>query len=334
MLELSALPKIELHCHLDGCVRLETDAELAQEVGLVLPGSARECLVVPEECADLGDYLRRFDITLQLMQRPDHLVRIAREYVEDLAADGVIYGEARFAPQLHTREGLSMQQVLESVSTGLRQGSEATGVRVGLIVCCLRHQSPETSRALATLAADNRDKVCAIDLAGDEARYDAEPHAAAFHLAQEAGLHRTVHAGEGGGAANVWQALNHLSAERIGHGARVIEQQSLVNEVITRSVALEMCPRSNVQTRAVASLAQHPIDALLKEGVRVTVSTDSRTMSDTTVTEEFQRLEKQFGWGLKEFWRCQINAAEAAFVSPDVRRELLASIHAAAGAAA
>jgi len=252
--------------------------------------------------------------------------------VEDLGADGVIYGEARFAPQLHTRAGLSMQQVLEAVHAGLTAGAAGTGVRVGLIVFCLRHQPVELSQEVARLAADNRDKVCALDLAGDEARYGGVSHRPAFELAREAGLRRTVHAGEAAGGRSVWEALQSLAAERIGHGVRVEEESGLVEEIKRRGIALEMCPRSNVQTRAVPHFHHHPIDRLLKQGLQVTVSTDARTLSDTTVTGEFQRLARQFGWGREEFWQCQIHAAHAAFL-PDVdREELRARIEAARAA--
>jgi adenosine deaminase len=329
MIDFRSLPKIELHCHLDASVRPATVADLGRELDLNLPSALRDCLVAPELCGDLADYLRRIDLAVEVMQQPDHLRRIAREFVEDLAADGIIYGEVRFAPQLHQRAGLSLQQVLDAVSSGLQSCASATGVRVGLIVCCLRHQPKETSNAVATLAGDNSDKVCAIDLAGDEARYDGEAHRTAFQLAREAGLRRTVHAGEAGNAHSVWQALNLLQAERIGHGARVTEQRELVDELRSRSIALEMCPRSNVQTRAVHSLARHPIDRLLKNGSKVTVSTDGRTVSDTTVTSEFERLVSQFGWTATEFWQCQTNAAEAAFVPDNVRQEILSTLHAA-----
>ncbi len=334
MVNLALLPKIELHCHLDASVRTATVAELGRELDLELPAELRECLVAPELCTDLADYLRRIDLALQVMQRPDHLQRIAREVIEDAAADGVIYAEVRFAPQLHLQAGLSLQQALDAVSSGVRSGAAACGIRAGLILCCLRHQSEQTSYAVARLAADNPEKVCALDLAGDEARYDGLAHQPAFQLAREAGLRRTVHAGEAGNAESVWQAMTALHAERIGHGARVTEQSVLVDELKSRSIALEMCPRSNVQTRAVSSLASHPIDRLLKRGVRVTVSTDGRTVSDTTVTSEFKQLILQFGWGLEEFWQCQVNAAEAAFVSHQVRLQLLSSLYAARAAAA
>jgi adenosine deaminase len=322
MPDFRPLPKIELHCHLDASVRVATVAELGREVGLKLPNPLREALVAPEICADLADYIRRIDPALEVMQQPGHLTRIAREFVGDLSADGVIYGEVRFAPQSHTRAGLSMQQVLEAVHAGLAAGTASTGVRVGLIVCCLRHQPVELSQKVARLAADNRDKVCALDLAGDEARYGGVPHRPAFDLAQEAGLRRTVHAGEAAGGRSVWEALQSLAAERIGHGVRVEEESGLLEEIRRRGVALEMCPRSNVQTRAVPGFHRHPIHRLLKQGVKVTVSTDGRTLSDSTVSGEFQRLAQQFGWGRQEFWQCQVHAAQAAFL-PDADREAL-----------
>lgn len=332
-LDLTSLPKIELHCHLDASVRMATVAELGQELNLEVPRALRECLVAPEVCNDLADYLQRIDLALEVMQRPDHLQRIAREFIEDAAAEGVIYAEVRFAPQLHLRAGLSLQQALDAVSRGLTRGAEVSGIRFGLILCCLRHQSQKTSNQVATLAADNTDKVCAVDLAGDEARYDGNAHLSAFQLAREAGLRRTVHAGEAANANSVWQALRTLDAERIGHGTRVTEQPVLVEELKARGVALEMCPRSNVQTRAVPCLASHPIDSLLKRGVKVTVSTDGRTVSDTTVTAEFQQLMAQFGWGLNEFWQCQVHAAEAAFAPAAVREQLLSALSRARAAA-
>ncbi len=322
------LPKIELHCHLDASVRVATVAELGQELGLALPNPLRDALVAPEVCLDLADYIRRIDLALEVMQRPGHLERIAREFVEDLAADGVIYGEVRFAPQLHTRAGLSMQQVLDAVHAGLTSGAASSRARVGLIVCCLRHQ-PQLSKDLARLAADNPDKVCALDLAGDEARYGGAPHKAAFELAREAGLRRTVHAGGAAGSPSVWEALQSLGAERIGHGTRAEEEAGLVNEIKRRAITLEMCPRSNVQTRAVPRFELHPIDRLVKQGVRVTVSTDARTVSDTSVTAEFEGLNRQWGWGLEEFWNCQRHAAEAAFAAQTVRQELLSIVEAA-----
>src|SRR4051794_25157709 len=319
-MDVRSLPKIELHCHLDASVRIGTVADIAAETGIPLPTDLRQALVAPPICDDLGDYLRRIDLAVAVMQRAEDLTRIAAEFVEDLAADGVVYGEVRFAPQLHLRRGLSLQQVLDAVHKGLQS---RTGARTGLIVCCLRHEPPAISEQIAQLAADNRDKVCAVDLAGDETRYPGAPHARAFEIARSAGLHVTIHAGEAAGAASMREALDVLGAERIGHGVRIEEDEALVERVRTQQVALDMCPLSNVQTRATHSLATHPIDRLLRRGLRVTVSTDARTVSDTTVSQEFERLAGQFNWNLDEFWACQQNAAEAAFIDQEFRRELL-----------
>jgi adenosine deaminase len=324
-----ALPKIELHCHLDACVRMETARDLGRELGIPLPERLEDALVAPEICESLFDYLRRLDLALEVMQREEELTRIARELVEDFALDGVVYAEVRFAPQLHTRRGLTLQAAVDAVHRGLVEGGLAHGVATGLILCCLRHRPASEGLQVARLAAANADKVCALDLAGDEGGHpEAEPHAPAFRLAREAGLRRTVHAGENSGARSMREALDLLGAERIGHGVRIEEDPALVDRVAAEAIALDMCPRSNVQTRAVTSLAAHPIDRLLKRGLRVTVSTDGRTTSDTTVTREFERLRGQFGWGSAELLACQRNAARAAFAPASVRTALLARMDA------
>ena len=326
------LSKIELHCHLDCCVRLETAAELAQAMKIVVPQPLRTALVAPELCNDLADYLSRVELAVALMQTPESLMRIARELVEDFAADGVIYGEVRFAPQLHRRRGLTLRQVLDAAHEGLVQGQKDFKVRTGLILCCLRHEPAELSLEIAKLAVANPDKICALDLAGDEARYPGSPHRAAFQLAREAGLRRTVHAGEASGPASVREALDELFAERIGHGVRLEQDPELVEDVCARAIPLEMCPKSNVQTRAASSLAGHPITRLLRKGVRVTVNTDARTTSETSITREFELLAQSHGWGLAEFWQCQKHAAEAAFAPAAVKAELMRSIAAAEAA--
>ncbi len=307
-------------------------AELGRKIGLDLPTPLEPALVAPECCVDLADYLVRIDLALEVMQHRDHLVRISREIVEDLAADGTIYGEIRFAPQLHLRNGLKMQEVLNAVHEGLKQGEQLTGMKTGLIVCCLRHESGERSVEIAKLAANNRDKVCALDLAGDEARYIGAPHVEAFALAKREGLRRTVHAGEAAGAESIREALDLLGAERIGHGVRIIESTDLEERAKTTRLPLEMCPLSNVQTRATNSLAEHPIDRLFRKGLRVTVNTDCRTVSSTNLTNEFQRLENTFRWGMPEFHQCQRNSAEAAFVTDEVRADLLRRLTAAKAA--
>jgi adenosine deaminase len=327
--EVRSWPKVELHDHLDAGLRIGTVADIGRELGMALPEPLESALVAPDVCADLADLLSRIHLAVDVMQRPQDLARVAEEHVADLAADGVVYGEIRFAPQLHTRRGLGLQAIVDTVAAGLRRAGERHGVETGLILCCLRHESPAESRRVAELAVANRHQVVALDLAGDEAAFpSAEPHREAFAIARDGGLHRTVHAGENGGARCVAEALDVLGAERIGHGARVVEDPALVDRVTAAAVALEMCPRSNVQTRAVASLAAHPIDRLLRRGTCVTVSTDGRTTCGTTVTAEFERLGRQFGWGRAEFLICQRNAARAAFLDDPRRQRLLGRLEA------
>jgi adenosine deaminase len=322
-------PKVELHNHLDAGLRVSTVAAIGREMGMDLPEPLDAALVAPEVCADLADLLSRIHLAVDVMQRPQDLARVAEELVEDLAKDGVVYGEVRFAPQLHTRRGMSPQEIVETVSAALLRAGERHGVETGLILCCLRHETAAQSLAIAELAAANRGHVCALDLAGDEGAFpSAAAHADAFALAADAGLRRTVHAGENGGAGCVAEALDVLGAERIGHGARVVQDATLVRRVIADAVALEMCPRSNVQTRAVPSLAEHPIDGLLRRGARVTVSTDGRTTCGTSVSAEFARLEAQFGWGPREFEACQLSAARSAFLDESRRERLIRRLQA------
>jgi adenosine deaminase len=330
--DFKSLPKIELHCHLDASVRVSTVADLGSKIGLSLPTPLEPALVAPEICIDLADYLARIDLALEVMQHRDHLVRISREVVEDLAADGTIYGEIRFAPQLHLRNGLGMQEVLNAVHEGLKQGEQQTGMKTGLIVCCLRHEPADRSLEIAKLAVNNRDKVCALDLAGDEARYIGAPHVEAFALAKREGLRRTIHAGEAAGPDSIREAIDLLGAERIGHGVRIAESAELQDRAKVMRLPLEMCPLSNVQTRAANSLPEHPIDRLYRNGLHVTVNTDCRTVSHTTLTTEFQRLENTFRWGLSEFHQCQRNSAEAAFVTDETRADLLRCLTAAKAA--
>jgi adenosine deaminase len=321
------LPKIELHCHLDASVRVETVADIGRDLGLELPDPLAPALEAPEVCDDLADYLRCLDLALEVLQRPQDLERVARELIEDMARDGVIHAEVRFAPQLHTRKGLTRQQALDAVCAGLEAGSASSGITVGTILCCLRHRDSRESNDVARLAVANRDKVCALDLAGDEGGHpEAAPHAVAFDLAREAGLKLTAHAGENAGARSVREVLDRLGAQRVGHGIRCMEDQELTDRLAREGIPLEICPKSNVQTRAVESFASHPIDRLLARGVPVTVSTDGRTSSSTTLTDEFRRLRAEFGWGLEEFAACQRNAARAVFAPDRVKDELLARL--------
>ncbi|MFI6291583.1 adenosine deaminase [Nonomuraea sp. NPDC050790] len=306
-------PRHELHCHLDGSLRPETVAELARSEGIVLDRPVRNLVTAPEDCGSLTRYLTYFDLPLRVLQTPDALRRAARELVEDWSADGVVHGEARFAPQLHGRQGMTIDEAVTAVAEGLADGRATTGVRTVLLLCCLRHQSPEESLAVAEAAVRRRDVVGGLDLAGDERLYPAAPHRAAFDLAHRAGLPCTVHAGEAAGPEAVWEAIDVLGARRIGHGVRCAEDDALLERLRADGIALEMCPTSNVQTGAVAGLAAHPATRLLARGLAVTISTDARTTSGTTLEREFARLRRTAGWDEQQEQQAEAHAGAAAF---------------------
>jgi adenosine deaminase len=221
---------------------------------------------------------------------------------------------------------MSVERAFNAIVEGIAEGQAEHAVAIGLILTCARNQPVATSLAVVDLALANRHLVSGIDLAGDEARFRGEPHAPAFRRAADAGLHITVHAGEAASAWSVREALDVLGAERIGHGVRCVEDGSLVKRLARESIVLETCPRSNVQTRAVPSLAAHPVDRLLREGVRVTVNTDTRTTSATSLTREFGLLMRQFEWGWEEFITCQRNSLAGTFLSGEIRQKLAAQL--------
>ncbi|MFI7125751.1 adenosine deaminase [Nonomuraea sp. NPDC050153] len=301
--------RYELHCHLDGSVRPSTVADLARRQGITLGAPVEQLVTAPAGCGSLSRFLTYIDVPLQVLQTPDALSRAARELVADWSADGVVYGETRFAPQLHGHQGMTMDEAVEAVAEGLAAGQAATGVRTGLLLCCLRHQTPDESLAVAETALRHRDKVAGLDLAGDEQRYAATPHRAAFDLAHAAGLPCTVHAGEAAGPESMWEAIDVLGARRIGHGVRCTGDSALLERLRRDRIALEMCPISNVMTGAVPSMSEHPAIPLLEDGLAVTISTDARTTAGTTLEREFA------GWTAEQEKLAQANAAEAAFLN-------------------
>ncbi|MFI7708433.1 adenosine deaminase [Nonomuraea sp. NPDC049480] len=305
--------RYELHCHLDGSVRPATVADLARRQGLTLDGPVDHLVTAPPDCGSLTRFLTYIDLPLQVLQTPDALHRAARELVEDWNADGVVHGEVRFAPQLHTRHGMTLDEAVQAVSAGLAAGRQATGVRTGLLLCCLRHQTPDESLAVAETALRHRDKVTGLDLAGDERLHTATPHRAAFDLAHQAGLPCTVHAGEAAGPRSIWEAIDVLGARRIGHGVRCVEDGALLERLRRDKIALEMCPTSNVQTGAVPGLTTHPATRLLAGGLTITISTDTRTTSATTLTREFAHLRAASSWTAAQEELVQAHAADAAF---------------------
>jgi adenosine deaminase len=332
---LRMLPKAELHQHLDGALRPATAVELAAAAGMSLSADeARRRMVAPPRCRDQAALLTYFDLPIALLQTADALRRAARELVEALAADGVRYGEIRWAPRLHLEGGLSVPGVIEAVAGGVDEGIAALGADapvIMLIVTAMRSHPPGANVALARAAADFGMPVVGFDLAGPEATYPAPPHAAAFRAAEEGGLSLTAHAGEVPGPERIREALA-LGVRRIAHGVTTADDPELVALVRERDVTLDLCPTSNVQAGIVPSLAGHPLAILHRAGVSVTISTDDRSVSDTSLTDEMARVAGALALSPVELAAIAVNGFRRGF-GPQARlRSLAAEAESAWGA--
>ena len=326
---LKSLPKVLLHEHLDGVLRPQTVIDLAANSGYEeLPTHE------PEELArwfhqganqgSLAKYLEGFKHTIAVTQSEEALERAAYEQAEDLSRDGVVYYETRFAPLFHTRKGLTHQQVVSAVLKGMARGRQDFGIQSGLIICAMRNMN--VSLEMAELAVDFRARgVVGFDLAGEEGGYPPKKHVDAFHYIQRENFNITVHAGEGFGKESIWQAIQYCGAHRIGHGTRLIEDIAvadgkavklgdLAQYVLDKRIPLEICLLSNVHTGATPSLEQHPFKILYQEKFRVTLNTDNRLMSNTTMTREFEAAAETFGLGVDDFEKITINAMKSAFL--------------------
>lgn len=313
------LPKTDLHVHLDGSLRLETILELAEQDGIQLPGRTPDELAramhLGENTGSLVEYLKAFDVTLRVLQTEDALVRVARELGEDAAKEGVRYMEVRYAPMLHTRKGLRLTAVVEAVLEGLWQAKEEFGVESNVIICGIRNISPESSLEMAQLCVAYKNRgVVAFDLAGAEYDHPAKHHKASFQLVRDNNINVTIHAGEAYGPESIHQAIHVCGAHRIGHGCRLREDGDLLHYVNDHRIALECCPSSNVQTGAVRDLASHPIKLYYDLGLRVTVNTDNRLITDTTVSKELWLCHTQMGMKVPEIKRVILNGFKAAFL--------------------
>jgi adenosine deaminase len=350
---IDELPKVSLHDHLDGGLRPATILEIASEIGLETPADDPESLQAwfDESCdsGDLVDYLKTFDLTIAVMQTTDHLARVAREFVQDLGSDGVVYGEIRWAPEQHLTTGLSLDEVVEAVQSGLEAGVQdvrATGrnIRVGQLVSAMRHL--DRGLEIAQLAVRHRDRgVVGFDIAGPENGFPPSNLQAAFDFLAREYMPRTVHAGEAAGLASIESALFDGRALRLGHGVRIAEDITLEREneessfvalgpiaqwVKDQEIALETSPSSNLQTGAIAQwgdeLIDHPFDLLYQLGFNVTVNTDNRLMSNTTLSRELALLVDAFGYDLADLEVFQLNAAAASFLPLEDRENLTTEI--------
>ena len=328
--KLRQLPKAELHCHLDGSVRPATLVELAREYRVAIPRKTAEEMIDymrVDDARDLEDYLRRFDITVSVMQTREALERIAYELAEDAARDGIRYIEIRNAPILNVVQGLTLVQAVEAPLRGLRRAEQDFGITGRFIICALRHFPAESSLEMARLAVEFRNEgVVAFDLAGGEKGNPASIHAAAFRHARENNLGVTVHAGEGDGPESVRQAVHICGADRIGHGTRLIEDPDLTQYVNDRRIALEICLTSNVQTKVAESYAAHPLREYFDRGLNVTLNTDNRLMSATTLSDEYIHAAQHLGFTLEELASIALNGFESAFLPWEERLMLIEEV--------
>ncbi|WP_283138567.1 adenosine deaminase [Rhizohabitans arisaemae] len=334
--EIRQAPKVLLHDHLDGGVRPETIIDLARASGYTRlpttdPGELRRWFRDAADSGSLERYLETFAHTVGVMRTKEALTRVARECAEDLAADGVVYAEIRYAPEQHIGKGLTLDEVVEAVLEGFRQGPPK--IRVGTLLTAMRHAA--RSHEIAELAVRYRDVgVVGFDIAGAEAGYPPTRHLDAFEYLQRENAHFTIHAGEAFGLPSIWQAIQWCGADRLGHGVRIIDDISISGDgtaklgrlaayVRDKRIPLEMCPTSNLQTGAATSIAEHPIGLLRRLNFRVTVNTDNRLMSQTSVSEEFAKLVTAFGYGWDDLQWFTVNAMKSAFIPFDERLALI-----------
>jgi adenosine deaminase len=335
--QITRAPKVLLHDHLDGGLRPSTVVELAKEAGHTLPTTDPEELgrwfTAGAHRHDLDLYLETFEHTVAVMQTKDALMRVAAECAEDLADDGIVYAEVRFAPELHLQGGLTLDEVVEAVLEGFRIGSAGRDITIGTLATAMRHAA--NSLEIAELALRHRDEgVVGFDIAGSEAGHPPTRHLAAFQEVAKANGHITIHAGEAFGLPSIWQAIQWCGADRLGHGVRIIDDITVHDDgsvelgrlaayVRDKRIPLEMCPSSNIQTGAATSFAEHPIGLLTDLRFRVTVNTDNRLMSGTSMTQEMFGLVEAFGYTLEDLRWFTINAMKSAFLPFDERLAII-----------
>ncbi|MBR1920070.1 MAG: adenosine deaminase [Spirochaetales bacterium] len=336
---IKRVPKVELHDHLDGGVRIETILDIAKRESIDLPSRDPEKLkdFFIRGCRQksLVLYLETFAVTTAVMQRREDLERIAYEAVEDLSKENVVYAEIRFAPSLHTERGLSLEEIVEAVLLGLERGKRDFGMSYGLLLCAMRNESPERTMRIASLAICYRDRgIVGLDLAGGEAGFPAKNHKAAFDYMRANNGYITIHAGEAAGPESIHQAIQLCGAHRIGHGVRLIEDMkvegrrieklgSLSQYLLDRGVPMEMCLTSNVGTGAVESYEKHPFPLFYHNGFCACLCSDNRLMSGTDLTEEMAIACEEYGLGIDDLERITLNAMKSAFLHHREKLQLI-----------
>ncbi|MBS5883624.1 MULTISPECIES: adenosine deaminase [Clostridium] len=328
-MDINNLPKIELHCHLDGSLRVETVIELAKKENIQLDSYdydyVKNLLTVEEDCDSLDEYLKRFDLPNEVLQTKENLRRASYELLEDAVKDNVKYIEVRFAPIFHTKKGLALEEIIESVIDGIRDAENKYDIKGNVIISCIRGLDLEHVYESINASEKYLGKgVVAIDLAASEREDFAYEYIEAMKIAKEKGFRITIHAGETGFGKNVRDAINLLGAERIGHGVYIFNDVEAYKLVKENGITLEMCPKSNLDTKAVNSYEEHPIYKYHKDNIKVNLSTDNRTVSNINLNQETNKLVETFKVDIDEYKKIYINSVNAAFCDDETKAMLLA----------
>lgn len=320
MNNLTNMPKVELHLHLDGSVRPQTIAELTNRN----IDDIYNNVVAKEQCLDLNDYLTKFDLPNQVMQTKENLERISYELAHDLKKDGIIYAEVRFAPLKHIEKNLTKEEVIDSVLKGF---NKVTDIDINIILCMMRNMTYEENKQIIDLALKYKNKkVVAIDLAGAESLYPTKDFENLFTLAKKNNIPYTIHAGEADGIESITSALN-FETKRIGHGIRIIESQKLIDRIKNENVLLEICPTSNIQTNAIDKYENHPLKNLYTQNCLVSINTDNRTVSNTTLTKEYELMIKYQNFTLKDILKMNKMAINSSFANQETKNKIIKTIN-------
>jgi adenosine deaminase len=320
-MDFKRLPKIELHLHLDCSLSFDVVKRL---VPGITKAEFNRKFKAPSKCNDLADYISRAESAIHLMQSKNNLTLVVFDLFEQLKKDHVIYAEIRFAPLLHIREGLTAEEVVETVNDATEACIKNTGIEAGIILCTLRHFTEAESLETIEMARKFRHtRVCGFDIAADEAGFPIDQHIRAFNLAHSLGIPCTAHAGEACGANSVAETLDRLKPSRIGHGVRSLENEQLANRLVSEDIHLEVCPTSNVIVNVFDTIRDHNIDSIYNKGISMSVNTDGRTLSDVTLTSEYNLLQSNFDWGIHHFKKCNLEAIRHAFTTKEVKDELV-----------
>ena len=319
-MDMKALPKVELHLHLDCSLSFDVVTKIDPAITL---DTYQTDFIAPPKCTDLAEFVGRAAAAIRLMQSEENLELVVHDVFAQLRNDNIIYAEIRFAPLLHLENGLLAENVVEIVEAATATASKQTGVEARLILCTLRHFSE--AQSLETVKLVHRfqgTKVAGFDLAADEAGFPIDEHISSFHYAHDNEIPCTAHAGEARGPDSVWESLENFRPSRIGHGVRSIEDPALVKHLTEQGIHLEICPTCNVQIDVFDRFESHPINKLFDAGVSLSVNTDARTMTNITLSEEYEKLHNVFGWTKEHFLKCNLNAIHSSFISQELKSDL------------